>query len=119
MKGFFHGLRDPPTGNRDPGGLKNIRSLKFMKSHNDSSSFVSVFDWIDGRGDELIIHSLNFGPRDKGFVRPEASSKAMRDMEDLMDQHLGLIFFVELIKPFGEDFNNIMRFRAKGHLQDA
>jgi len=77
------------------------------------------FDWIDGRSDELIIHSLNLGPRDEGFVRPEASSKGMRDMEDLMDQHLGLIFFVKRIKPFGEDFNNIMRFLVKGQLQDA
>jgi hypothetical protein len=68
---------------------------------------------------EFIIHSLNFGPRDKGFVRPEASSEGMRDMEDLMDQHLGLIFFAKLIKPFGEDFNNIMRFFVKSQLHDA
>ena len=40
-------------------------------------------------------------------------------MEDLMDQHLGLIFFAKRIKPFGEDFNNVMRFLVKGHLQDA
>jgi hypothetical protein len=68
---------------------------------------------------EFIVHALNFGPRDKGFVRPEASSKGMGDMEDLMDQHLGLVFFVQWIKPFGEDFNNIMRFLVKGQLQDA
>jgi len=68
---------------------------------------------------EFIIHSLNFGPRDKGFVRPEASPKGMRNMEDLMDQHLNLIFFAKRIKPFGEDLNNIMRFLVKGQLQDA
>jgi len=68
---------------------------------------------------ELIIHSLNLGPRDKRLVRPEASSKGMGDMEDLMDQHLGLIFFIKPIKPFGEDFNNVMRFLVEGQLHDA
>ena len=42
-------------------------------------------------------------------MSPEASPETMGDMEDLMDQHLSLIFSAEPIKPFGEDLNDIMR----------
>jgi len=66
-----------------------------------------------------MIHSLNFCPCDKGLVGPEASSEGMRDMQDLVDQYHGLIFFAELIKPFGEDLNDIMRILAKGQLHDS
>lgn len=39
-------------------------------------------------------------------------------MKDLVDQHLGLVFFVESIKTFGEDLNDIMRGLVKGELHD-
>ena len=43
----------------------------------------------------------------------------MRDMQDLMDQDLGLIFFAELIKLFGEDLDDIMGLLVKGHLHNS
>jgi hypothetical protein len=43
----------------------------------------------------------------------------MRDVEDLMDQYLGLIFSAEPIKPFREDLNEIMGLLIEGHLHDA
>lgn len=68
---------------------------------------------------EFVIHSLNFRPCDKRFVSPEAPSEGMRNVQDLMDQHLGLIFSAKPIKPFGEDFNDIMRFLVKRSLHDS
>ena len=52
-------------------------------------------------------------------MSPEASPETMGDMEDLMDQHLSLIFSAEPIKPFGEDLDDIMRALYKGHLHDS
>ena len=40
-------------------------------------------------------------------------------MQDLVDQYHGLIFSAELIKPFGEDLNDIMRILVKGQLHDS
>jgi len=37
----------------------------------------------------------------------------MRDMKDLMDQYLGLVFSAEPIKPFGKNLNDIMGFLVK------
>ena len=51
-------------------------------------------------------------------MSPEASSEGMRDMKDLVDQHLGLVFFAEPIKTFREDLNDIMRGLVKGELHD-
>ena len=58
---------------------------------------------------EFSIHLLDFCPCDIRLMSPEASPEAMGDMEDLMDQHLSLIFSAEPIKPFGEDLDDIMR----------
>src|SRR3990172_1890428 len=67
---------------------------------------------------EFVVHGLNVCPCDKGSVRPEASSEGMWNMQDFMNQYLGLLLFAEPIKPLGEDLDNVMRVLVQGELHN-
>jgi hypothetical protein len=67
---------------------------------------------------ELFIHLLHLLPRHMRPVAAESAAEGVGDMHQLVNKHLFLLLFSELVELFGDDLDDVVRLRLKGKLHD-